>query len=82
MCTRARLVQGGQVSPWFGMDMPGAPVPPANLRLAPDQPAYLEISVDPAAHGDAGLGPLRRQAMVMTASGQALEFELTGQVVR
>ncbi len=82
MCTRARLVQGEQGTPWYGMDMPDSPVHPANMQVRTELPVVLEMSVDPAAHGDAGLGQLRRQAIVQTASGQELVFEITGFVVR
>lgn len=62
--------------------MPNAPVPPANVHLGPEQAAYLEVSIDPAAHGDAGLGPIQRGTLLKTASGQSLEFLLTANVLR
>lgn len=81
MCTRARLVQGAQVSEWFGMPMNG-PTFPTNIRLAGGQPAYLEVEIDPAAHDEAGLGPLMRGVVLQTASNQELQFELAGFIVR
>ncbi len=81
MCTRARLVRGEQVSEWFGMPMNG-PTSPANVRLAAEQPAYLEVEIDPAAHGEAGLGPLLRGVVLQTASKQELQFELAGFIIR
>lgn len=82
MCTRARLVQAGKASAWFGMPMPNAPVPPANMPLAADQPAYLEVTIDPAAHGEAGLGRIRRGVVLETAGGEVVRFELVAEVVR
>jgi len=82
MCTRARLVQAGQVSEWFGMSHAEAPVPPANFRLAADEAAYVEVSIDPAAHGEAGLGAIERGAFLETTEGQNLQFRLTAQVAR
>lgn len=82
MCTQARLVQGGRESEWFGMPMAGAPAPQANVRLASDQPAYLEVTFDPAAHGEAGLGSVRRGVMLATNTGQQLTFNFSAQVSR
>lgn len=82
MCTRARLVQAGRASDWLGMPMPNAPVPPANVSLTAGQPAYLEVTVDPAAHGDAGLGRIRRGVVLETAGGEIIRFELVAEVVR
>ena len=58
------------------------PVTPANFELKSGQPASLEVSVDPAAHGEAGMGPIQRGAILETAAGQKLEFVLTATVVR
>ncbi len=81
MCTNARLVQGGRTSQWFGMPMTNNP-PPANVRLSDDEPAYLEVSIDPAAHGEAGLGQIARAVFLRTADGQELRFDLTAIVGR
>jgi hypothetical protein len=80
MCTRARLVQGGFVSDWFGAPSPTKP--PVSVQLTAGEPAYLEMTVDPAAHGDAGLGPITRVVLIQTASGQNLQFVTTAQVTR
>jgi hypothetical protein len=58
------------------------PNPTANIKLAPEQPAFLEVSVDPAAHGEAGLGPIQRAVMLRTASGQELTFTLKATIIR
>lgn len=80
MCTRARLVQGARSTAWFGMPHDAAPA--ADVLVQPSEPAYLEVTVDPAAHGDAGLGRIQRGVVLTTAGGQALRFELTAQVTR
>jgi hypothetical protein len=51
-----------------------------NLKLVGGQPAYLEVRIDPAAHGEAGIGPWQRGVAVSTAGGQTLEFVLTANV--
>jgi hypothetical protein len=82
MCTSARLVQADNVSDWYGMSHQSSPVPRANIRLMPDSPAYLEVTIDPAAHGEAGLGRVVRAVLLETASGQRLQFVLSAEVVR
>lgn len=82
MCTRARLVQAEKTTAWFGMPMSAAATQTANILLESDQPAYLEASIDPAAHGEAALGPIMRVVTLNTAAGQTLEFELRANVVR
>ena len=80
MCTSARLVQAEMQSNWSGMSHdPSAP--PAQVRLLPNQPAYLEVRIDPAAHGEGGLGKITRVVYLKTADGRELEFELHAEVV-
>jgi hypothetical protein len=55
--------------------------PPEQFRLLPSQPAYLEARIDPAAHGEGGLGKITRVVYLKTAGGQELEFELQAEVV-
>jgi hypothetical protein len=81
MCTLARLVQANQVSDWFGMQHTPTFQSNLNLRLTPDEPAYLEVTVDPAAHGDAGLGPIRRTVLLKTQSEQILQLDLVAEVL-
>jgi hypothetical protein len=52
-----------------------------NFKFNPGQPAFLEVSIDPAAHGEKGLGPIKRGVNLQTTGGQNLKFELTAQVV-
>jgi hypothetical protein len=58
------------------------PAQTIRFPLRGSQPATLEVTIDPAAHGEAGLGSLERGVRVVTAGGQALEFILRAQVVR
>lgn len=60
--------------------MTAAEVGRANVRLSAGQPAYLEVSIDPAAHGDQAFGPILRVVTMRTASGQTMDFELRANV--
>lgn len=53
-----------------------------DIKLVAGQPAYLEVRIDPAAHGEGGIGPWQRGVAVTTAGGQSLEFLLTANVTR
>jgi len=81
MCTTGRLVQADRASDWVGMQHDG-PVKTVSFKLEPNQPAYLDVRIDPAAHGEAGLGPIERGVAIKTAANQTLEFRLTAQVVK
>jgi hypothetical protein len=74
-------VQAEQTFPWSGMNHDRS-TKPQPVRLAADRPTYLEVSIDPAAHGAGGLGPITRLVSLKTGSGQELEFELHAQVVQ
>lgn len=80
MCTQGRLVQAGKTSEWFGMDHGNAPQRPLNMRLSGGEPANLEVTVDPAAHGPAGIGPIQRVVIVTTAGGERLNFSVLADV--
>lgn len=79
MCTKARVVQGEQVSGWFGMTHGGLPQV-VSVPLKPGVPAYLEVEMDPAAHGPAGVGAVERGVIVETAGGQELQFVLAANI--
>jgi hypothetical protein len=81
MCTSARLVQADEASEWYGMSHRSSPVPAANIELAEGEMVYLEVTVDPAAHGLDGLGEVQRAVMVETAGGQTFQFLMTANVV-
>lgn len=78
MCTLARLVQAGSSSDWYGM--PHGQPQPIRFRLTEGEPAYLVVTVDPAAHGEAGLGPIKRGINLGTSAGQTVDFLLTATV--
>jgi hypothetical protein len=80
MCTQARLVQADQVSDWMGMTHGGIVLDP-RARLTAGEPAFLEVSIDPAAHGEGGLGRIKRLVDLKTERGQLLRFELVATVV-
>lgn len=82
MCTQARLVQAGQASDWAGMPMQGAPIAPVWFKVASGQPAAVEVTIDPAAHGPQGVGPFQRGLTLTTADGKVTELMLTGTIVR
>ena len=82
MCTNARLVQADKASNWFGMAMEGEPLPVAHMQLAANVPAYLEVVIDPAAHGDSGIGPMQRAVLLETVDGDQVEFDLSAQLTR
>ena len=80
MCTKARLVQVDRVGSWastLGSDSSRA----ARTRLDTGA-ARLDVQVDPAAHGEEGLGPITRGVILRTAAGQNLTFEMAAVVVR
>jgi hypothetical protein len=81
MCTRARLVQADQTSDWLGMSHEGGPAD-VNVALVPNTPAYVEVSIDPAAHGPGGAGPWTRVIGLRTAAGQELQFTLNALVTQ
>lgn len=81
MCTRARLVQADQTSEWLGMSHEGGGAP-INVALTPNTTAYVEISVDPAAHGPQGAGPWTRMVALKTAAGQEVQFTVKALVTQ
>ncbi len=81
MCTQARLVQGGQVSQWLGMPMANGQSQPVGITLVEGQPAYVEVKIDPTAHGLSGVGPITRGVTLKTSGAQQLDFELKGTIV-
>lgn len=80
VCTRARIVQGREVSGWLGMGQ-RVQRQPRNQLLNTGEPAYVEIAVDPAAHGAADVGPFTSRVTLKTSAGQELLFKVTGNVV-
>ena len=67
-------MQGGKTSPWSGMEH-NTLQRWASWALGPG-PAALEVTIDPAAHGDDAVGPLSRGVYLKTSAGKELDFEL------
>jgi hypothetical protein len=82
MCTKARVVQAKHTSDWLGMSHDEGAPKQINEVLAPHVPAFVEVSVDPAAHGEGGVGPFTRVVGLKTAAGQKLQFTVRGVVTR
>lgn len=70
-------MQAGKTSPWSGMEH-GALQKWGGWTLGPG-PASLEVSIDPAAHGDV-VGPLSRGVYLKTSAGKELQFTLNAVV--
>jgi hypothetical protein len=70
-------VQAGKTSAWAGMAHGGL----AGWRgwTLGAGPASLEVTIDPAAHGDV-VGPLSRGVYLRTSAGKELEFTLNAVV--
>jgi hypothetical protein len=81
MCTKGRLVQADRQTDWFGMTHTG-PNTVVSFDLKGGEPAYLEATIDPAAHGLDAIGPIERGVSVKLASGQVLAFDLKANVTR
>lgn len=75
MCTTATLItKEGKAGP-FGM--PGhATIPTISQAITPNEEANVEAVFDPAAHGPAGVGKVRRTIYIET-DGQKEPLELT-----
>ncbi len=70
-------MQAGKTSPWAGMAHGG--LQGWNGWTFVPGPATLEVSIDPAAHGDV-VGPLSRGVFLKTSAGKELEFTLNATV--
>lgn len=79
-CTKAQVTINNQASPFFGMSSVSSWVG----EVSPGGQASLNVIFDPLYHGTAGLGPISRLVSVGTndPTNKAIEFELTGTVVK
>lgn len=75
MCTTAELTAGDQKAGPFGMQGHGGSIPNISVSLQPGQTAEVEAVFDPAAHGSAGVGEIKRSVFVNTQGNP--NFELT-----
>jgi hypothetical protein len=82
MCTKGRLVQADRQTDWFGMTHSAAPPTTVSFDLKSGESAYLEVKIDPAAHGPDAIGPIERGVSVKLASGQIFTVDLTANVTR
>lgn len=59
MCTTAELIISGKKSGPFGMSGHGI-IPRIDQTINPNEEAAVSVAFDPAAHGPAGIGAIRR----------------------
>lgn len=76
MCTKATLKYGGRSFGPFGMPGHGA-VPSVRQEIMPGETAEIEAVFDPAAHGPAGTGAIRRIVTIETNSQTKPKLELS-----
>jgi hypothetical protein len=75
MCTTAELTSGSQKAGPFGMQGHGGTIPNISIPLQPGEVAKVEAVFDPAAHGSAGVGDIKRSVFVSSQGNP--NFELT-----
>lgn len=76
MCTTAELAyQGRSVGP-FGMPGHGF-VPGIKTVIAPGDEAIIKVVFDPAAHGPAGVGAIRREVYLEQEGGSRLTLSFS-----
>ncbi|HKY74222.1 MAG TPA: DUF1573 domain-containing protein [Patescibacteria group bacterium] len=84
MCTKASLTYGGISSPFLGMTHGGGgPSPDWGVEIPKGKNAEITIEFDPAAHGKAGIGPIKRTAEIYVKSPKKIKqhIEITANVV-
>ena len=80
MCTTATLEIGDKKQGPFGMPGHGGSVPAIKESLAPNQDAVVNVVFDPAAHGPAGVGKIKREILLESGSLTALQLNVTALV--
>lgn len=68
MCTEAELILGEETWGPFGMYGHGV-IPKINVPIPPGETLNVKAIFDPAAHGPAGIGPVKRNVMLQTNQG-------------
>lgn len=69
MCTTALFLSGSKKYGPF--DMPGhSAIPSIDEKIEPGQSFNLEVEFDPAAHGPAGIGAIKRIVYIETSQGR------------
>ncbi len=79
MCTTATLAFGAQSFGPYGMPGHGM-IPRIDQTLDSLAEATIEVVFDPAAHGPAGIGRIKRVVTVENGAGQPLELEFAATV--
>lgn len=79
MCTEASWLKGEQKMGPFGMPMHG-PIPRIDQTLAPGEEAAVEIVFDPAAHGPAGVGYIKRVVSLEDPQGAKVDLTFNAMV--
>jgi hypothetical protein len=73
MCTEVSVGAGGQQTGPFGMLGHGE-IPDIEVELEPGEEAQVVAEFDPAAHGSAGVGDIKRSVFVQPQSGPRMEL--------
>lgn len=79
MCTTAVLMMENRRFGPFGMPGHGS-IPRINQVINPGQEVLVEAIFNPAAHGPAGVGPIRRMLVLEEDTGQKVEMSFTANV--
>jgi hypothetical protein len=80
MCTTAELTAGSQKAGPFGMQGHGGGIPNISVPLQPGETAQVEAVFDPAAHGSAGVGDIKRSVFVSSGGNPNLELTFSAKV--
>lgn len=76
MCTEATFSKNEEKSGPFGMPGHGF-VPPLKKIIYPEEEFEIIVEFDPAAHGPAGIGPVKREIYLETDSTTPLVLEIS-----
>lgn len=79
MCTEAFLEVGNNEVGPFGMPGHGS-VKKANTQIQPGEKFALRAQFDPAAHGPAGVGPIKRDVYLMVGENEKVTVSFTATV--
>ncbi len=79
MCTTAVLRHGDKQFGPYGMPGHGM-IPRIDQMIDPQKEATIEVIFDPAAHGPAGIGRIKRVVTIENNAGQPLELEFAATV--
>ena len=76
MCTTAELTYQGKSAGPFGMPGHGL-IPGIKTVIQPGDEAIIKVVFDPAAHGPAGVGAIKREVYLEQAGGQRLTLNFS-----